>query len=780
MKPFTRRLTVLSTFALPAVCLMFPAVATAQTVTVDNEDPGFTILYGEWDTGEYGNPHGTYYNWALTTGTGASPAAVEWRPALPSSGVWNVAIWYVEGSNRAQDAKFTVHHTNGSTPVEVNQRVGGETWHELGAFQFYAGTGGYVTLDNDAGQSVVIADAVRFTPAAATVELTMEANPPGWGTTTPTASGTYTVYLNEMVAISADANPGYEFDHWAVSAGVPVTDPTEASTTVLMDEDKTVTAVFVVESAVPPEFRGFWADAFHEGFKSQAEINSMVARAVEGNYNAIVPEIMAYQDYSYTYSGHGAYWNSSILPKARDIQVGLDPLAYLVQQAHANGLEVHPWLVAFRVCTSWPPAGNPTLSAHPEWLMVHHDNMGGGPAPVSGKYTLDPGSPDAQAYLMSIVRELVTNYEIDGIHWDYIRYTDPEAGYPSDASYTRSGLARFQDITGYVGTPAVDDEDWSDFRRRGITEVVRRAQAEIATIVTNPRQPLRHSAALITWGNAPSNFEETSSWNRFQNWREWMDEGYLDAAIPMTYYDWDVYPAYYMNWVDQEMVWRYNRHMFVGPGIYLNSFGNSVTEIQYARSAGADGICTYSYVGTSGSRSNWDWYPYVAANAFLDPAPTPPMTWRDPATATRGNLYGRVTDGLTGEPIDNATIQINGFDLARTDGNGFFIITQLSADPDGTAVPLSAYSPGYAQVVRPAVLIERGTYTEANIGLGIWWPGDYDVDGDVDTDDFSHFGPSITGPDNGPPPAGCDLFDFDADDDVDLSDVAVFQQWFTG
>jgi uncharacterized lipoprotein YddW (UPF0748 family) len=684
------------------ICWALAVTAATQTVTVDNGDPEFTILYGEWNTGAYGNPYGEDYHWALTSGYGAPPAEVEWRPALPAAGEYQVATWYVEGWNRADNATFTVHHVDGATPVEVNQQINGETWHSLGMFPFESGTSGFVTLHNDANPSVVIADAVRFS-----------------------------------------------------------------------------------RSGGDPEFRGFWADAFHVGFKSEADIDDMVARALIGNYNAIVPEVLAYQDYSDDYSGHGAYWDSDILPMAHDIQDDFDPLEYMVQQAHANGLEVHPWLVAFRVSTSWPPAGNATLSAHPEWLMVPRDNMGGGPATVSGKYTLDPGSPDVQEYLMSIVRELVTNYEIDGIHWDYIRYTTTDAGYPAHTWYDRSGLARFQEITGYSGTPPIDYAQWNDFRRREITEVVRRAQAEMATIRSNPRQPLRHSAALITWGNAPSDFENTSAWGLFQNWREWMEEGYLDAGIPMTYYDYDVYPSWYRNWVDQEMLWRYDRHMIVGPGIYLNSFANSVIEIEYAQNAGpgnigADGICTYSYASTSGSR-DWNWYPYVAGTAFAQPAAPPPMTWRDPEAATEGYVYGRVTDGATGEPIDDATIELNGFPIVQTDGNGFYVITRLSADPGGTAVPLSASDTDYPEDAhRPAVLVERAGYTEANFALGIWLPGDYDVDGDVDFDDFAHFAPGITGPDSGPPPAGCDLFDFDADNDVDLADFGVFQESFGG
>jgi len=760
------------------VCCVFAVTAAAQTITVDNSDPEFTILYGEWDTGAYGNPYGEDYNWALTSGYGAPPAEVEWRPNLVEPGAYQVATWYVEGWNRADNATFTVHHTDGAAPVVVNQQMNGETWFDLGAFSFDAGTGGFVTLHNDANPNVVIADAVRWTPATATVELIMAVDPADAGTTQPEPGGPYTYYLNESVPISAEAYEGYEFHHWTVSAGSPVADPTSPNTTVIMDQSKTVTAVFVEEGFIDTEFRGFWADAFHIGFKSQSQIDDMVARAVIGNYNAIVPEVLAYQDTGL--SAHGAYWDSAIVPKASDIIGDFDPLEYMVEQAHEAGLEVHPWLVAFRVSLSWPPAGNSILSDHPQWLMVPRSEIGGGPARIDGKYTLDPGSPDVQEYLMSIVRELVSNYEIDGIHWDYVRYIVEDAGYPAYTWYTQSGLARFQRITGYSGTPPVDYGPWNDFRRREITEVVRRAQAEVAVISSNPRQPLRHSAALITWGNAPADFEDTSAWGLFQNWREWMEEGYLDAGIPMTYYDYDVYPSWYRNWVDQEMVWRYDRHMVVGVGIYLNSFANSVIEIEYARSAGADGICTYSYASTSGSR-DWDWYPYVGGTAFAQPALPPPMPWRDPNTATEGYVYGRVTDGATGEPIDDATIELNGFPVVQTDGNGFYVITQVLAGPDGTPVPLSASDPDYPEeAYRPAVLVERAGYTEANFALGVWLPGDYDVDGDVDFNDFTRFAPGMTGPDNGPPPAGCDLFDFDVDNDVDLTDFRVFQESFGG
>ncbi len=670
--------------------------SAAQSIVIDNSDPQFHILYGTWNSGAFGTPWGSDYNWTLTTSAGGEPAAAEWRPDLPAGGTYRVETYYVAGTNRASDAPFTVVHAGGSTQVRIDQRVSGETWVTLGFFDFDAGTGGAVRLENDAGPSVVIADAVRFTPVA----------------------------LSE-------------------------------------------------------QFRGFWADAFHVGFKSAAQIDDMVARAVAGNYNAILAEVMAFQDTGA--GGHGAYWNSAIVPRASDISGPpyFDPLAYLIQQAHAVGIEVHAWLVTYRVSASWPPAGNSTLAAHPEWFMVSSADIGSGPAKVNSYYVLDPGSPDVQAYLLSIVDELVHQYDLDGIHWDYIRYTTTDAGYPADLSYSNSGLARFQRIYNYAGVPGPTDPAWSDFRRREITELVRRAQVLVAT-ADNPRQPLRHSAALITWGDAPSNFTQTSAYRLFQDWRLWLQQGYLDAGIPMTYYDQDSYPTWFENWVNQALAWRSERQVFTGLGIYLNDFADSLFQIGYADAAGADGVCTFSYAVTRDGVSDWSWYATVASQVFTGPAVTPAMPWRDPATASEGAVYGRVVDGATGMPIDDAIVRVNGFDVTYTDGNGTFVITRLSADPAGTLVPVSVVADGFAEVARPYVRVMRAGWTEANFALGPWRAGDADVDGDVDFADFQRLAAVMTGPDLGPPAPGGDVFDVDQDIDVDLDDVAAFQAAFTG
>ena len=79
------------------------------------------------------------------------------------------------------------------------------------------------------------------------------------------------------------------------------------------------------------EFRAFWASTAHEGLHSLDEIDDMVARAMQGNYNVINALIMYKQDTAGDL--HGALWNSSILPKATAYPPDVDPLAHLISRA---------------------------------------------------------------------------------------------------------------------------------------------------------------------------------------------------------------------------------------------------------------------------------------------------------------------------------------------------------------------------------------------------------------------------------------------------------------
>jgi len=101
--------------AMIAGALLPLGCAHAQTVIVDNVAPDFTTQgLGSWPVSANSTPYGT--NSQTNTTVSGNDRAI-WRPTLPLSGVYDVSAWWVEGSNRANNAPYTVAHRNGSTIV---------------------------------------------------------------------------------------------------------------------------------------------------------------------------------------------------------------------------------------------------------------------------------------------------------------------------------------------------------------------------------------------------------------------------------------------------------------------------------------------------------------------------------------------------------------------------------------------------------------------------------------------------------------------------------------
>jgi uncharacterized lipoprotein YddW (UPF0748 family) len=469
-------------------------------------------------------------------------------------------------------------------------------------------------------------------------------------------------------------------------------------------------ALVAVSPVRAQQFRAAWADVFHVGMQTSGQVDTMVNALVAGRYNAVIVQAVAYMDNA-TLS-HGAYYKSSILPWSGYTTAGFDPLAYLITKAHANNIEVHAWLggsggAMYRVSSSWPPAGNSTLAAHPEWMMVPQANSeGNAVVAINGNCMLDMGSADAQEYIVSIVRELVTNYAIDGIDWDDEHDGTVYAlglGFPAynATTFPRSGLGRYRANTGFVGTPGATDAAYNNYRRRFKNELMARCQAEIQSIKTNPRQPVRHTSSVMAFGGPPATctFTSEEAYTYYSDWPTMLQNGWLDAAIPMNYKALTNNGSLYNSYCDRAFsCWRYNRHIFMGLAAYMNPRSNTLAQLQYAYfTNGYNGGVTYSYnvpYATSFDSAG-DWYAYVAANLYTSTATTPSMPWRNPATATQGIVWGRVRDGATGNYIDDATVTVTGSSAVKTDGNGYYIATLVSATTNGTAHSTTASKTAY-------------------------------------------------------------------------------------
>lgn len=128
---------------------------------IDNEDSANTEYDGRWTLPEtiWGTPWGDSYH--LNPGNGTGSETFSFFMDMPESGIYEVYSWWVSGGNRATNARYTIHYSDGTDVVTVNQQERGAAWNLLGTYFFEAGSEGRITID-DSGNGYLMADAVKF------------------------------------------------------------------------------------------------------------------------------------------------------------------------------------------------------------------------------------------------------------------------------------------------------------------------------------------------------------------------------------------------------------------------------------------------------------------------------------------------------------------------------------------------------------------------------------------------------------------------------------------
>jgi uncharacterized lipoprotein YddW (UPF0748 family) len=199
-----------------------------------------------------------------------------------------------------------------------------------------------------------------------------------------------------------------------------------------------------------------------------------------------------------------------------------DPLAAAIRAARARHLRVHAWMNVFLVGDPQRQGPFHVLRREPDWQAILKDGrpidrLGEkekGRLGVEGAY-LSPGNQAVAEYLVSIAREIVARYEIDGLHLDYIRYPYADAGYDA------ASVAAFH--ADHPGA-ACEGEAWNTWRQERVSRVV----AEISHAVRCERPGIEVSAAVL-----PDPFDARRSC--MQDWPRWVQEEWIDVAMTMAY-----------------------------------------------------------------------------------------------------------------------------------------------------------------------------------------------------------------------------------------------------
>ncbi|MFC2083490.1 family 10 glycosylhydrolase [Bacteroidota bacterium] len=250
---------------------------------------------------------------------------------------------------------------------------------------------------------------------------------------------------------------------------------------------------------------------------------------------------------------------------------GYDPLAFVIDEAHKRGLEIHAVLNMIK-CFSGTEENvleyeSHLINIHPNWYYT--SNIEGEPV-----YWLDAGLPEVRNYLTNLVSELVENYKVDGIQLDYIRY--PNSEIKDDFSYSIFG----------------NDIDVSKWRRDNITNLVESISKEIKNI-----------KPLIKFGVTPigiyKNLKGASGLQGYtdvyQDSRLWLQEGLIDYAVPQIYWDIESEPRFDILVQDWESN-SFGKNLVIGIGSFKEEVKDDTEKmIELARVIGVEGIAFFRY-----------------------------------------------------------------------------------------------------------------------------------------------------------------------------------------
>lgn len=203
---------------------------------------------------------------------------------------------------------------------------------------------------------------------------------------------------------------------------------------------------------------------------------------------------------------------------------GRDPLKELIDEAHKRDLKVIAWF-EFGFSSSFEENGGTLLELKPEWAALNSD---GELVQKNGFEWMNSFRPDVQDFVLSIVMEVVENYDIDGIQGD-----DRLPAAPSEGGYDEYTVSLYKEQhNGNEPPEDCKDPEWLQWRADILNDFMGRIYNSVKGF---------DSTLIVSM--APSIFPWSLE-EYLQDWPTWVNNGYVDLLCPQLYrYDYDEYKA---------------------------------------------------------------------------------------------------------------------------------------------------------------------------------------------------------------------------------------------
>ncbi len=303
------------------------------------------------------------------------------------------------------------------------------------------------------------------------------------------------------------------------------------------------------------EFRGAWIQCVNGQFmgKSTQQIQSMLSSQLDelqkDGVNAIIFQVRAECD---------ALYESELEPWSKFL-TGVqgkapspywDPLAWMVEQCHKRGMEIHAWINPFRAkhgSTSMSQLAKSSVVIKQPRLCFSYDNL----------VILNPGLQESADYTCKVAEDIVKRYDIDGFHIDDYFYPYPVAGkqIPDDATFQRNTRG-FWNI--------------GDWRRDNVNHFIK----QLSTTIHRAKPWVKFGVSPFGIYRNKRSDANGSDTNGLQNFDDlyadvllWVNNGWIDYCVPQLYWEIGNRAADYKTLITWWNKHAGNRPLFIGEDI---------------------------------------------------------------------------------------------------------------------------------------------------------------------------------------------------------------------
>ena len=369
--------------------------------------------------------------------------------------------------------------------------------------------------------------------------------------------------------------------------------------------------------------------------EQKKEFLKIISDFEQNSINAVIGQVRASSDAFY--KSKLSPWSEWLTGQQGQAPDGdFDPLKFMVKECHQRNMEFHAWFNPFRAVShvKFSSVSQDHITRKkPEWFFKYGNTL-----------YYNPGIPEVRAYICDVVKEVVKNYDIDGVHFDdyFYPYTIKGEKIPDDKEFQNYSRG------------CESKEDW---RRDNINLLIQ----EIAQVIKAEKKHVKFGVSpLAIWRNHKqdpegsfTNSGQSSYDNLYCDTKLWIEEKWVDYMAPQLYWSTSNKFANYnhlINWWTRD---EYDRHIYVGHAIYkLNtknrhSFGTDelIKQVNISRQNGrVNGNIYFRAKAFVSNHQNFQ--KSIGESIYKYPSLVPAMKWIDSIAPSKPHkLRAKINEG---------------------------------------------------------------------------------------------------------------------------------------